>query len=230
MGQVMRMMSYDRAANEQNAVPGLAFLGKTLKWHRLDDGVMGGRSETVHSFQSSTADDGGSGSVLHFSGQINTDGGGFCSIRSPIEGGLPADTSALRISFVGDGKTYKFLLSDGNKSTFGPSRRSPSWQADLPTSKEGVEETAIISLDSLAPSVIGGPIDTDAKLDPVKVQEMGFMLSLKLSNGQPNPVETFGSGVFPFSLKIRSIDPVRGNAILSEKDVGQKKCGTEETK
>ena len=37
---------------------------------------------------------------------------------------------------------------------------------------------------------------------------MGFMLSLKLSNGSSNPVETFGSGIFPFSLTIRSIDIV----------------------
>lgn len=197
-------MSYDRAANERNAIPGLNLLGNALRWHRLDDGVMGGRSETLHQVESGNDD---CEQTLHFTGQINTEGGGFCSVRSPVEGGLPPDATAIRISFVGDGKTYKFLLSDGNKSTFGPSRRSPSWQTDLPTNKQ--EETRIIKLDSLTPSVIGGPVDTDVKLDPTQVKEMGFMLSLKLSNGQANPVETFGSGIFPFSLKIRSIDVVR---------------------
>lgn len=160
---------------------------------------MGGQSETSHS--SSDVDE------LHFSGTINTQGGGFCSIRSPIEGGLPPDTAAVRVRYVGDGKTYKVLFSDGNKSTFGPSRRSPSWQKDLPT-KEGVEDITTISLDSLTPSVIGGPVSTDVKLNPTEVKEIGFMLSLKLSSGESNPVETFGSGIFPFSLKIRSIETV----------------------
>jgi hypothetical protein len=207
MGQVMRAMSYDRAANERYAVTGMTFLGKTMKWHRLDDGVMGGQSQTLHAVES-TEDDDSSSSVLHFSGQINTQGGGFCSIRSPIEGGMPSDTKALRISFVGDGKTYKFLLSDGNKSAFGPSRRSPSWQIDIPTSRNGNKETIIISLDTLTPSLQGGPVETGVKLNPVEVKEMGFMLSLKLSNGKPNPVETYGEGIFPFALKIHSIEAV----------------------
>lgn len=205
MGQLFRVMSYDREANERNAIPGLKFLGHPLKWHRLDDGVMGGRSETHHSVEESSQS---GSSILHFSGQINTTGGGFCSIRARIAGGMPSNTIALRIKHIGDGKTYKLLLSDCTKSTFGPSRRSPSWQADIPTSKTGVEEISEISLDSLTPSMIGGPITTDSKLDPTQVQEMGFMLSLKLSNGQPNPVDTFGTGVFDFSLRILSIEPV----------------------
>jgi hypothetical protein len=205
MGQVLRIMSYDRAANERNAIPGLNLLGNTLRWHRLDDGVMGGRSETMHQVISSDAS--GCAQTLHFAGQINTEGGGFCSIRSPVEGGLPPDTTAIRISFLGDGKTYKFLLSDGNKSAFGPSRRSPSWQIDLPTNAK--EEKRIIPLNALIPSVIGGPVNTDVTLNPAEVKEMGFMLSLKLNNGDANPVETFGSGIFPFSLKIRSIDVIR---------------------
>jgi len=205
MGQVMRAARYDRAANERNAIPSLKFLGHTLKWHRLDDGVMGGQSETVHS---SSTDD----SELHFSGQINTSGGGFCSIRSPIEGGLPAGTAAIRICYIGDGKTYKVLFSDGNKSAFGPSRRSPSWQCDLPTKKDADDMTTI-RLDSLVPSLQGGPISTDVKINPTEVKEMGFMLSLKLSSGESNPVETFGSGIFPFSLKIRSIEALSADEL-----------------
>lgn len=136
MGQVLRVMSYDRAANERNAIPGLQLLGHTLKWHRLNDGVMGGRSETLHSFHEGAAaadvSDSDSkstqpsaaiptkGAALHFSGQINTSGGGFCSIRSPLpQGHIPSNTAAIKITHIGDGKTYKFLLSDGNKSTFG---------------------------------------------------------------------------------------------------------------
>lgn len=46
------------------------------------------------------------------------------------------------------------------------------------------------------------------KLDVSEMKEMGFMLSLKLSHGRPNPVETFGEGIFSFSLQIQSIEPI----------------------
>ena len=204
MGQVMRAARYDRAANEAAAIRS-DFLGRAMNWHRLDDGVMGGQSETLH--KTCTESD-----ALHFEGQINTQGGGFCSIRSPIEGGLPPDTAAVRVCYVGDGKTYKVLFSDGNKSAFGPSRRSPSWQTDLPT-ENGVEGTATIRLDSLVPSLQGGPASTDVKLDPTQIKEMGFMLSLKLSSGEANPVDTFGSGIFPFSFQVRSIETVTSDEL-----------------
>ena len=174
---------------------------------------MGGQSETILASFSQASSDNDDEDELHFTGQINTQGGGFCSIRSTIEGGLPSDTAAIRVRYVGDGKTYKVLFSDGNPSAFGPSRRSPSWQSDLPT-RDGKEETATIRLDSLTPSMQGGAVATDTKLDPFKVQQIGFMLSLKLSSGESNPVETFGCGIFPFSLKVRSIEIVRADEIF----------------
>ncbi|EJK75448.1 hypothetical protein THAOC_02827 [Thalassiosira oceanica] len=205
MGQVMRAMSYDRAANERNAVSCLILGDTPLSWHRLDDGVMGGQSETdLHSSADSTC--------LLFSGQINTSGGGFCSVRARIEGGLPTHATGLKISFRGDGKTYKLLISDGNVSAFGPSRRKPSWQADIPT-KDGVDETKTIRLESLVPSFGGVPVTNtgdshSALLRPEDMKEIGFMLSLKLSDGTANPKETFGSGSFPFSLMVRSIEVI----------------------
>lgn len=213
----MRAMSYDRAANESNSVVGLHLLDAQLRWHRLDDGVMGGQSETILT----VTGEGPSTPELNFAGQINTDGGGFCSVRSPVpEGIIPADTTALRIGFLGDGKTYKILISDGTKSSFGPSRRSPSWQVDLPTTMadEGeVDEvqTVVIPLDAFSASLQGGPVEVGGALDPASVREIGFMLSLKLSNGDPNPVETYGSGIFPFSLRIRSIEPVNADEVAA---------------
>lgn len=138
-----------------------------LEWHRLDDGVMGGRSETIH-HTGPKNEEAGEGSkenngvsILHFDGTINTNGGGFCSIRAPIPDGLPEGTTGIRIQFKGDGKTYKLTLSDGNKSMFGPSKRSPSWQADIPTKNKSSNdddfETTIIPLTSLLPSWGGGP-------------------------------------------------------------------------
>lgn len=63
--QVTRAMTYSIAKNERNAISVLEFHGKPLSWFRLDDGVMGGQSES--SMTALIAEDG----KLHFSGTIN---------------------------------------------------------------------------------------------------------------------------------------------------------------
>jgi hypothetical protein len=207
MGQPLRIMKYDRAANERNSISSLNFVDQALSWYRLDDGVMGGQSETNHVC--------GSDGSLHFAGLINTNGGGFCSIRAPIPSGLPANTEKIRLRFTGDGKTYKLLLSEGLKSWAGPSMRNPSWQIDIPTKNNGQEETVTVDLKTLKPSWGGGPMSQPSGDDKAKIKfnaadmkEIGVMLSLKLTDGSPNPKETFGEGIFPFSLKVRSIEPI----------------------
>jgi hypothetical protein len=210
MGQAVRLMQYDRAANEANAVPALQWAGASLKWFRLDDGIMGGRSETVHE-----AKDG-----LHFAGEINTSGGGFTSVRAHIDH-IPKEADAIRLVFRGDGKTYKLLLSDGNPSTGSPFAKTPSWQADIPTedrtdSKEWQEMT--IPFINLLPAFGGRAEDRPSaeehagyKFHPAEMRQIGLMLSLRLSDGSPNPTETFGQGIFPFSLYVKSIEPVNAN-------------------
>jgi len=207
MGNAVRMMKYDRASNVANAVPALSFHDAPLKWHRLDDGVMGGRSETSHASTMKGA------SGIHFSGFINTDGGGFTSIRTPLENGLPSGISGLQLKFRGDGRTYKVLLSDGTAS--GPMGRTPSWQVDLPTKKLGPEDDAevvAVKLSSLLPSFGGSSASSPSKdqyqFDAAEIREMGLMLSLRLSDGRPNPPETYGEGIFDFSLFVESIEPI----------------------
>lgn len=206
MGQVMRTMTYDRAANERNAIASLDLAGQALHWFRLDDGVMGGMSETQH------VDDDG---VLHFTGTINTSGGGFTSIRSKVPPDLPTtfNTEAVRIRFRGDGKTYKFLLSDGKRMTGTPMSRSPSWQADVPTRTLETDEweETIIPLASLQPVFSGSPASRPSDTSQYQfhmneMAEMGLMLSLRLASGKLNPKETFGEGIFPFSLQVKSIE------------------------
>lgn len=215
--QATTMLKYDRTANERNAIQVLQFAEHALQWYRLDDGIMGGQSESKH-----TATDDGK---LIFQGIINTQGGGFTSIRAPIPQGILNDqTVGIKIKYRGDGKTYKFIMSDGNRGTGGPFARSPSWQVDLPTtlpnSPDEWHET-VIDFQDLLPNFGGGmrnqnPVDDKAKynFNPSEVGQMGLMLSLKLSNGKPNPPETFGEGIFPFSLEVSSIEPVLQNSEL----------------
>lgn len=231
MGNVGRMMSYDRAANERSAVTALQLLSggtpvsgavnavpvaASLKWYRLDDGVMGGQSESDHIPLQD-------GKMLHFQGTINTNGGGFCSIRTKFEDSfLSTNTEAIKLVYRGDGKTYKLILSDGNRSTGGPFGKSPSWQVDLPTQnlRETQEwEERTLPLSSLLPNWGGRmssrpPEEERAhhKFIAEDMRELGLMLSLKLANGQANPVETFGSGIFPFSLMVKSIEVVHASS------------------
>jgi len=202
MGQVIRMMNYDRAGNMASAVSTkLSLNDAKLVFHRLDDGVMGGRSNTNQEMINTI-------NGILFAGTIDTNGGGFTSIRSPINNGLPADAKGIRLKYKGDGKTYKVLLSEGNGAG-GPWASSPSWQADLKTKSDQLEEQNI-DFSSFKPS-FGGRGSSRNELDKyifkqTDMRQIGFMLSLKLSNGDPNPVETFGEGVFDFRLEIHEID------------------------
>ena len=167
-----------------------------LSWYKLDDPVMGGQSETDHTVENNH---------LHFKGTINTNGGGFASIRSklPSEVDLSSATG-LRLRIQGDGKTYKIFMTDG--SAGGPMSRSPSWQMDVPTAGEW--QDVDIPFDKFLPS-FGPRTCSDGshyKFDAKEMKELGLMLSLKLADGKPNPKETFGEGIFPFSLKVESID------------------------
>jgi len=217
---------------------GLEFLGSKLKWHRLDDGVMGGKSATIHKSILKASGMGSSDikddiQSLHFTGTINTDGGGFASVRSPLPtSGLPKNMKGFRVKFRGDGKTYKMLLSDGNRSTGGPFSQTPSWQIDLPTKKlestnpesnvekncqkgDDMYEEAILQLKDFKPTFGGGGRSKRSEeemkkfqLDAPDIKQIGFMLSLRLSDGTPNPKETFGESIFDFSLEIDSISSI----------------------
>jgi len=203
-----------------------------LQWFRLDDGVMGGKSETNHAVDAATG-------ILHFTGTINTDGGGFASIRSKIPEGSLSQYEGIKLRLRGDGKTYKFFMTDGTGA--GPFASKPSWQCDVPTvsmktspkassgdtskdnSTTGTEwQEVVIPFHNLLPSFAGGgqraPTDEIKKkhtFDAGEMREMGLMLSLKLSDGSSNPKETFGEGLFPFSLLVQSIEPLESSTSLN---------------
>lgn len=156
---------------------------------------MGGQSQSDHVVEEDH---------LHFKGTINTNGGGFASIRSKLPMDLSTTAKGMKLRIQGDGKTYKLFLTDG--SSGGPMSRNPSWQIDIPTNGEW--QDVEIPFDKLLPS-FGPRTPSDVsqyRFVPQEMKEVGLMLSLKLADGSPNPKETFGEGIFPFSLKVESID------------------------
>ncbi len=209
------MMSYSQTKDVANTVsiPSLVINNAPLSFYKLDDGVMGGQSQTHVDklFQGSTRAGAGSGVV--FAGTINTNGGGFTSIRSSLDNGIPPSAKGLKLKYRGDGKTYKILLSDGKGG--GPFSSSPSWQCDLPTTtsnsnSEVLEESDLLFKDFL-PSFGGRSTLSEEQRKQYsfvneEMRQIGLMLSLKLSNGVSNPVETFGSGIFDFKLEVDDIE------------------------
>lgn len=77
---------------------------------------------------------------------------------------------------------------------------------DLPT-KSGVEDSVTLNLDSF----IALKKEDVTTMPITKIEEFGFMLASKLSNGEINPVETFGTDSFPFRLRIMSIEAIRAS-------------------
>jgi len=190
---------YDR--DSEDAVPALAIGGTPLTWAPLDDGIMGGKSKTILSTKS---DD----KTLHFEGTIDANASvGWVSARASLPpSGLPANSKALRLTYLGDGKTFKVVLMDSDHEASKDS--SPLWEADLPTTAS-MKETKTLPLQDFAPSYMARQLSAEEKnkhpFDPTKLTKIGFMLSSRLSNGSPNPTETYGEGVFQFALNVQDV-------------------------
>jgi hypothetical protein len=69
-----------------------------LGWYGVNDAVMGGRSSGGVLIENG---------VLHFSGAINTDGGGFASIRTQAQAWEFFAQTLARLKVLGDGRRYR---------------------------------------------------------------------------------------------------------------------------
>ena len=85
------------------ATPELNHLRHKLQWQQFNDDVMGGQSTSTFSWQSAN---------LTFSGFVNTNGGGFASIRTEPEPSLAQAfinliKPTIAIEIQGDGQRYQ---------------------------------------------------------------------------------------------------------------------------
>ena len=132
-------------------------------WRTVNDDVMGGRSL-------------GGGVVergqLLFTGVINTNGGGFSSVRRQMELGALEGARAILLSVKSDGRAYGLIAQ--TDARFGG--RYVSYQAPIPASEVGEWSTVRIPFSDFAPTVFGRSVPA-SEFSPAEVTELGVIIA-----------------------------------------------------
>ena len=150
-----------------------------LGWFVLNDNVMGGRSEGVFEIREGT---------LHFSGDTNTNGGGFSSIRTEAMQLDLSDYAGIRLRVKGDGRRYTWRLT----TTARWRGRQVSYWADFDTT-EGEWIVADVPFASFIPKFRGSRLD-GPPLDASRVTGMGLMIY----DNKDGPFELFLDSVLAY--------------------------------
>ena len=132
-----------------------------LGWYIQNDNVMGGQSQG--GFQVASDE-------LIFSGNTNTDGGGFSSIRThPLQLDL-SDRSGIRVKVKGDGRRYTWHLQTDARWR----GRSVNYWADFNTSMDEVVSVDI-PFTSFVPQFRGFKLD-GPELNTRQITQLGLYI------------------------------------------------------
>lgn len=152
-------------------------------WQTVNDNVMGGRSSGGPTF----ADD-----LMIFAGDTNTDGGGFSSLRLPLESDALSEFDRVVVRARPDGRKYMITFDDNVSSR--DRRVSHRAQLDFAPKDEWQEVSVLFS--DLFPALFGRPVD-DLPFDKTLATRMGIMIS--------------DGGDGPFRLEVDWIDLCKDN-------------------
>jgi len=114
-----------------------------LAWFAVNDGVMGGLSAGSVAF--------GDGALVH-TGVINTNGGGFSSVRARLPDDVLVGYSQLHIRLNTFGRQYAVNFGDARY-------RNVSHRAALPASPGDVWQEVVVDFTQTVPTRIGFRID-----------------------------------------------------------------------
>jgi hypothetical protein len=150
---------------ESTIIPLISFgsPAEVRAWQTVNDDVMGGRSRG-----GSVVEEG----QLVFTGSINTNGGGFSSVRREMKPGALEGMRAFILSIKSDGRAYQLIAR--TSARFGG--RYVSYQAAIPMSPEGEWSNVRISLSDFVPSVFGRIVPA-SEISPAEVNEIGFIIA-----------------------------------------------------
>jgi hypothetical protein len=132
-------------------------------WQTVNDNVMGGRSLGGPEF--------GEG-LMVFAGQTNTDGGGFSSLRLPLEPGVLSSFERVSLRVRPDNRTYMITFDDNVSSR----DRRVSHRAPIDFDGSFQWQTASVKFADLFPAIFGRPVD-DLPFDKNLATRMGIMIS-----------------------------------------------------
>lgn len=132
-------------------------------WRTVNDNVMGGRSSGGSRFA-----DG----ALFFSGSINTNGGGFSSIRAPLTRGQLAGKNTLSLRVKPDGRAYKVTL----RTNLRYRGIAVSFQGDIEAPAAGEWTDSVVTFADLQPTVFGRPV-SGASFEAADVESIGIIIS-----------------------------------------------------
>ena len=155
-----------------------------LQWFSVNDGVMGGRSSG--SFR--VAD-----GMLEFSGVLNTNGGGFASIRTQGAELKLGGMQGIHLRVKGDGRTYSARLQDSE------GMRSASYRAEFKTRKSGEWQDVWLPFRSFRASWRGRELDRPP-IDPAKIKMIGITIADKKDGAFALKVDSI-SAYTPFSME-----------------------------
>lgn len=116
------------------------------RWSVVNDEVMGGRSLGRLSFEDR---------ILIFEGVIDTDGGGFSSLRLPLEPGTLSPYDRIELRARPDDRSYMVLFDDDLAS----GNRRVSHRAPLEFPAPAEWQTISVSFDEMSPAIFGRPIE-----------------------------------------------------------------------
>ena len=146
-------------------------------WFPILDGVMGGRSTGARFLEDTH---------MSFRGLINTNGGGFSSLRRALTPGDLEGAEDLHLNLRQDGRAYRITFRTNERFR----GRPVSYQLAIPQTSAGEWQDITLPLKGFRTSLFGREVSA-APFDPAEVREIGFIIADGIDG--------------PFELNIRAI-------------------------
>jgi monofunctional biosynthetic peptidoglycan transglycosylase len=135
------------------------------RWRIVNDGVMGGLSQSGIEITSATH--------AVFQGNLSLENnGGFASVRRLPHDYKLAEHDGVLLRVMGDGRTYQFRVRTDDRFD------GISYRAEFKT-KRGSWITVKIPFKSLRPTFRGRPVPNAPELQPERIRQLGFLIGDK---------------------------------------------------
>ena len=166
MKLILALMSIVLTSNAADTIPLLDTNGKTskIKWNIVNDTVMGGRSSSRWSKNSS---------ALSFEGFLSLENnGGFASVRHDLNNINLSSTEGIFIKVKGDGRKYQFRIRS-------QASRWANYSQEFKTKKD-IVQSFFLPYKDFKPSWRGRSVRNVPTLTGKDVRGIGFLLGDKV--------------------------------------------------